>query len=53
MKIINYGPGYEPKTIICETCKSEIEYVNADIQHYRSKVKSEDNNYKISFFALS
>lgn len=32
MKIINYGPGYEPTTLICSNCKSELEYTNIDIE---------------------
>ena len=32
MKIIHYGPGYEPTTLICSNCKSELEYTNIDIE---------------------
>ena len=32
MKIINYGPGYEPKTITCKSCKSELEYTDFDVE---------------------
>lgn len=48
MKIINYGPGYEPKTIICSTCTSKIEYIKADVQCHISKVKTKDNTCQIS-----
>ena len=31
MKVINYGPGWEPKTLTCTSCKSELEYVDRDV----------------------
>ena len=31
MKIINYGPGFEPKTLTCGSCKSELEYTDIDM----------------------
>lgn len=34
MKVIKYGEGYEPKRVICEHCKSEIEYEKYDINDY-------------------
>lgn len=30
MKILKYGEGY-PKTVVCEHCKSELEYDNKDV----------------------
>ena len=48
MKVIKYGPGHEPKTIICSKCHSEIEYINADIKWHFSKVKTKDNTYQMS-----
>lgn len=30
MKILKYGEGY-PKTVVCEHCKSELEYNSKDI----------------------
>jgi hypothetical protein len=32
MKILKYGEGY-PKTVVCDNCKSELEYTLADIKH--------------------
>jgi DNA-directed RNA polymerase subunit RPC12/RpoP len=32
MKVINYGPGYEPDTMVCEQCKSEMEYTKDDVR---------------------
>lgn len=34
MKILKYGEGY-PKTVTCDTCKSELEYNLADIETYK------------------
>ena len=48
MKVIKYGPGYEPKRITCDTCKSELEYIGEDIEFRNSKVKYNDD-YKIMF----
>ena len=33
MKVINYGPGYEPKTHKCIWCNSEFEYENKEVKH--------------------
>lgn len=30
MKILKYGEGY-PKTVTCDGCKSELEYIDKDI----------------------
>jgi hypothetical protein len=30
MKILKYGEGY-PKTVVCDNCKSELEYNSKDI----------------------
>lgn len=32
MKVIKYGPDYEPKRITCESCQSELEYDVKDIK---------------------
>jgi hypothetical protein len=32
MKIIKYGPGWKPQTLTCSSCKSELEYTDADIK---------------------
>ena len=32
MRVIKYGPGYEPKTHKCIWCNSEIEYTKDDIK---------------------
>lgn len=32
MKVINYGPNREPKTLICASCQSELEYDFKDIK---------------------
>lgn len=32
MKVINYGPGWEPKILTCGSCKSELEYTDLDIK---------------------
>ena len=32
MKIIKYGPGYIPQILICKSCKSELEYTDADVE---------------------
>lgn len=34
MKILKYGDGYEPKVTTCEHCKSEIEYLDIDVQPF-------------------
>lgn len=49
MRVINYGPGYEPKKIICSSCQSELEYGQKDIQYYDSKIKGENDDYKQRF----
>lgn len=49
MRIINYGPGYEPKRITCDSCKSELEYRQKDIQYYDSKIKGGYDDYKQRF----
>lgn len=33
MKILKYGEGY-PKTVVCEHCKSELEYDNKDVFYW-------------------
>lgn len=30
MKVINYGPGYQPKRLVCASCQSELEYDTRD-----------------------
>lgn len=32
MKVINYGPGWEPQTLTCKSCKSELEYTDFDVE---------------------
>ncbi len=32
MRVIKYGPGYEPEIIICSECKSELEYTKQDVE---------------------
>lgn len=49
MKVIKYGPGYEPKLITCSSCKSDLEYEQDDIQYYNSTVKTEGDVYKQMF----
>lgn len=45
MKILKYGDGY-PKTIVCERCKSELQYVIPDIESYRTKQEYKDKNLR-------
>lgn len=32
MKVTKYGPGWEPKTKTCKSCKSELEYTDFDVE---------------------
>ena len=31
MRVIKYGPGCQPKKIMCDSCKSELEYERSDV----------------------
>lgn len=39
MKILKYGEGY-PKTITCNKCKSELEYVSDDVRDTSTTITS-------------
>lgn len=32
MRVIKYGPGWEPEILTCGSCKSELEYTYADVE---------------------
>lgn len=52
MKVINYGPGYEPKTTSCPDCKSEIEYSDAEVdkQCYYGEPCGDNTVYYQNFY---
>lgn len=41
MKILKYGEGY-PKTVTCEGCKSELEYISEDINESETTCRVND-----------
>lgn len=45
MKILKYGEGY-PKTAICPSCKSELEYELNDIQDYMTIYTDKTEHHK-------
>jgi C4-type Zn-finger protein len=49
MKVIKYGSGNEPKRITCDSCKSELEYIQDNIQYYNSTVREKKNACKQMF----
>jgi DNA-directed RNA polymerase subunit RPC12/RpoP len=46
MRVIKYGPGYEPKTHKCIFCHSEFEYETKEIKHEQFYVDL-DNKYHL------
>ncbi len=44
MKVIKYGKGYEPKQVVCECCKSEIEYEKNEVDAFSYYYRGDKNS---------
>lgn len=49
MRILKYGEGYEPKVVICEHCKSEIEYFDIEAQPFSDYYQGANGEIWYSF----
>ena len=51
MKILKYGEGY-PKIVMCNSCKSELEYISEDINESETTCRVNDSKVESATYRV-